>query len=134
VAGTALRRAAALRDLPRLVRSGLVDREYYAVQAGRPFASDAAAARHYLLAGRRAGFSPHPLYEPEWLTGRKPAGRGEPWLAAVRRGGVPDPGPLFDAAGYRRETPAAGDHPGGPLGHFAAHATPATPLPGRTRV
>jgi glycosyltransferase involved in cell wall biosynthesis len=125
-----LRRGAAMRDLPRLVRSGLVDREYYAVQAGRSFASDVGVARHYLLTGRRAGFSPHPLYEPEWLTGRKPDGRADPWLAAVRRGGVPEPGPLFDAAEYRRLTPASADHPGGPLGHFATHASPATPLPG----
>jgi GT2 family glycosyltransferase len=130
LAAAGLGRAAAWADLPRLVRSGIVDREYYAAQAGRPFASDAAAARHYLLAGRRAGYSPHPLYEPEWVTGGRPTGRSDPWLAAVRRGGVPEPGPLFDAAAYRRVTPAAGDHPGGPLGHFAAHAPPSAPLPG----
>jgi glycosyltransferase involved in cell wall biosynthesis len=130
IAGLGARELAAARDLPRLLRSGLVDREYYAAQAGRAFGSDAAVAVHYLRVGRRAGLSPHPLYEPEWVTGRRPTGRAEPLLAAVRRGGVPDPGPLFDAAAYRRLTPAAARHPGGPLGHFAARAGPGSPLPG----
>lgn len=51
----------------RLVRSGVLDRAYYELQTGLRFASDEAAARHLL--SRRPGedFSPHPLFEAEWL-------------------------------------------------------------------
>ena len=130
LAGRGLREVAAARDVRRLLRSGLLDRGYYETQAGRAFRTDAATAHHYLRTGRRAGHSPHPLYEPEWVTGGRPAGRAEPLLAAVRRGDAPDPGPLFDAAAYLAERPDAARHPGGALGHFAAHADAETPLPG----
>ncbi len=41
-----------------------VDRGWYAAQGYRPARGQVA---HYLLAGRRAGWSPHPLLEPSWV-------------------------------------------------------------------
>ena len=41
-----------------------MDRDWYAAQGYRPSRGQVA---HYLLTGRRAGWSPHPLLEPSWV-------------------------------------------------------------------
>lgn len=49
-----------------LVRRGLVDKVFYGIQAGKRFATDLDAARHFLSTGVAAGLAPSALFEPEW--------------------------------------------------------------------
>ena len=114
----------------RLARAGLVDRDWYAAQSGRRWDSDSAAAGHYLRTGRRAGWSLHPVLEPEWIVG--PAWRtsrldpAQLYLAGrSQRGG---PGPAFDDATYLAVDGGSAHDLGGPLGHFLRHR-PGAPLP-----
>ena len=117
----------------RLAASGLVDRAWYDHQTGRRWGSDLVAALHYVHRGRRRGLSVHPLLEPEWISPTSWRGRTEPVQLYLdgrsQRGG---PHPAFDDAGYLATTdPAvwAGDHRGGPLGHFLRHHGEDDPLP-----
>ena len=119
----------------RLADAGLVDREWYQRQTGRTFGSDRAAALHYLGAGRRAGWSPHPLVEPEWIA---PIGwataRTDPvqhYLAGrTARGG---PHPAFDdavaLAAVAADAGIAGTDRGGVLGRYLRQHGPDDPLP-----
>ncbi len=121
------------RSIAVIARSGLFDRGWYELQAGRSFDSDLAAVRDYVGSGRRAGWSPHPLFEPAWAEPKTWRTRTlDPFahhlLSRGRRTKV-DPHPLFGAAGYVAGHPAARTHPAGALGHFLATATASTPLP-----
>lgn len=51
----------------RLVKAGVVDRPYYELQTGKSFSSDEAAARHLMNRQPGEDYSPHPLFEAEWL-------------------------------------------------------------------
>jgi GT2 family glycosyltransferase len=51
-------------DVTTILRAGAFDREWYEAQTAVSFASDEAACLDYLRFGRRAGRSPHPLFEP----------------------------------------------------------------------
>lgn len=62
-----------LLDAAALVRTGLVDVDYYAAQTGARPVGRLSAARHYLASGEVEGLSLHPLFEPESV-GRR--GRG----------------------------------------------------------
>jgi hypothetical protein len=48
----------------RILASGVFDVEWYQYQAGLTFADRAEAVSHYVEEGRRAGWSPHPLFLP----------------------------------------------------------------------
>lgn len=48
----------------RILASGVFDVEWYQHQAGLTFADRAEAVAHYVEEGRRAGWSPHPLFLP----------------------------------------------------------------------
>lgn len=48
----------------RILASGVFDVEWYQDQAGLTFADRAEAVSHYVEEGRRAGWSPHPLFLP----------------------------------------------------------------------
>lgn len=109
-----------------ITRSGLFDVEWYSLQAGRPFPSRHAAVADYVRTGRLAGLSPHPLFEPEWYEpkgwrdrGREPLAR---YLTKRTDIAVRSPHPVFDVERYVRDHPDATEHPGGPVGHFAANA------------
>ena len=118
----------------RLVEAGVVDRAFYEALTGRPFKSDAAAARHFLREAG-VGHSPHPLIDPALLPGwvREGLGRGEagPLLRYLRgKGASRRLGPLFDSREVATERERS-EHPGGALGLFLATADDETPLPGR---
>lgn len=82
--------------------SGVFDTEWYEAQAGTTFDDAAEAVRHYLVDGRRAGWSPHPLFVPAQFRPRRwdqdstdplvtyLRGAGDAWSAATS--------PLFDPA------------------------------------
>jgi O-antigen biosynthesis protein len=130
-AGAILRRGPRRLLARRILAAGLFDQSWYHLQAGREWAEPVAAVVHYLARGRRAGLSPHPLLEPEWVAPtRWESGRRDPvelYLAGgSARGG---PHPLFDDATYLAVEPGARTHPGGPLGHFLARADPDDRLP-----
>ncbi len=85
----------------QLARSGMIDLDFYAAQTGLPFAGAGAAARHYLAEGAASGFTPHPLFEAEYLDGRQASGGGEValrFLAHPEDFGAASPHPLFDPA------------------------------------
>jgi glycosyltransferase involved in cell wall biosynthesis len=115
-----------------LVEAGLFDRTWYERQAGRTWPDDRSAAIDYLGPGRRAGRSPHPLLEPEWLApGRWRTGRRDPaelYLDGVAAHGSPHP--LFDEGAHLAAHPEAADHPGRALGHWLSTHAPDDPLPG----
>ena len=85
-----LRRAAvALACAPAAVHSLVLwrgrsplDRRWYAEQGWAPARGQLA---HYLLVGRRAGWSPHPLLEPAWVA---PSSYRQPWPEPLT---APDP-------------------------------------------
>ncbi|WP_295102039.1 glycosyltransferase [uncultured Microbacterium sp.] len=56
----------------RLIRASLVfDLEWYQIQVAGRFKSLDDAISHYLERGRRAGFSPHPLFNPSYVFPRE---------------------------------------------------------------
>jgi glycosyltransferase involved in cell wall biosynthesis len=113
--------------------SGLLDQDWYRMQMGRkvPLPRLGLAA-HYVLWGRRRGYSPHPLFEPEYF---HPEGWREssldPFAKYLREQKNWDkaPHPWFDGAAYSESAPEARKHRWGPLGHFVETAGPETPLP-----
>ncbi|MET0766521.1 MAG: glycosyltransferase [Aeromicrobium sp.] len=113
------------KALQVIIDSGLFDHDYYRRQAARSFLSERAAIWHFLETGESAGHSPTPLYERGWY--RSKAGVSMPMtfrhflLTGQVEGAA---GPHFDAVTYVARTPEGADHPGGPLGHFLAHAAP----------
>ena len=110
-----------------VVASGVFDHQYYADQAGRSFATDRAAIWHFLEHGESEGLSPSPLYERSWYRSRAGVRMPMTFLHFLRTGQVAGAaGPQFDGATYVDRVPEAAAHPGGPLGHFLAHATPDT--------
>ena len=113
-----------------LLRSGVFDPQWYAAQRGRQSTVSWAAA-HYVRHGRRAGLSPHPLFEPSWYAPTDWSTRGpDPLATALRHPAAgPLPHPLFDPEIWLTRHPQAAAHRGGPLGHFTATATDGTPMP-----
>jgi hypothetical protein len=94
-------------DVPDLLASGLLDRDWVGAQLGTVFASDEDAAARCLDPG--ADCSPHPLHEPTWSGA--------------------SPHPLVDVARIVAEHPEAARHPHGPLAWWVAHAREDSPVP-----
>ena len=114
----------------RIHASGIFHRPWYEAQVGRTFESDKAAVRDFVEVGRRAGFSPHPLVWPEWYSpGRWDWAWPEPTLQILHPRSVDLGSPLFDQDAYIAAVAQARTWADGPLAHFLAHATDATPVP-----
>ena len=94
-------------DVPDLLASGLLDRDWVGAQLGTVFASDEDAAARCL--DPEADCSPHPLYEPTWSGA--------------------SPHPLVDVARIVAEHPDAARHPHGPLAWWVASARADSPVP-----
>lgn len=127
-------RLALVRSVGALVRSGRFDVEFYAAQAGREFPDAAAAARHYLTAGRYDDLSPHPLFDPTAWAGdarvRHAAPRAPfPAFLAAGPAGARRASALFDAAAHAATRPGPSARVGA-WADFLDTATPDTPLPG----
>lgn len=122
------------KTLPAILEAGIFDHAYYALQAGRAFASPVAAVWHFLETGESAGLSPSPLYERNWYRSKAGVTMPMTFRHFLRTGQVEGAaGPHFDGATYLARVPASAEHPGGPLGHYLAHAeatTPTLPAPG----
>ena len=125
-----------LSDAARIARSGLIDREYYEAQAGRRFASRLTASLHFLHEGADAGLSPHPLFEPAYLTRTdeaQPLPAAElvlDYLAHPDRYADRSPHPLFDPARARRQLRDRGiTGKGNAWLAWALTADPATAVP-----
>ncbi|MFI8525528.1 glycosyltransferase [Promicromonospora sukumoe] len=90
-------------DTERVLGSGVFDVEWYEAQAGTTFPDPARAVEHYLARGRRAGWSPHPLFVPaRFRTHRWEREETDPLITYLD--GVEDAwrsvtSPLFDPAG-----------------------------------
>lgn len=125
--------AVVARSVAVIVRSGMFDRAWYEAQTGDRHASDLAAVRDYVTRGRRAGLSPHPLFEPAWAEPKTWHSRTlDPFahhLVSFGRRTKVDPHPLFSTPTWIAAHPEARRHPGGALGHFLATSGPDTPLP-----
>jgi len=121
------------RSVALILRRGLFDLDWYALQTQRSFPSVAAAVRDYVRTGRRDGMSPHPLFEPAWIEPETWRARlTDPlahYLLSPARRRHRDPHPFFDVSLYLEDHPDAVDHPGGPLASFLATATDDSPLP-----
>jgi hypothetical protein len=123
-AGFALARQGPRRLVARrFADAGLVDRAWYASQTGQSWPTDRAAALHYLRSGRQAGWSVHPLLEPEWILGTawRTSRRDPVQLYLEGRSQRGGPHPCFDDAKYLAAHPEARADRGGPLGHFLRH-------------
>ncbi len=129
----ATREAVRQRAIATILASGLFDRAWYEAQAGQRFRSRRAACVDYVSRGRRAGRSPHPLFEPSVAEPRTWQTRGtDPLMHYLRspwRRTHAVPHVLFDPARYLADHPEAADFPTGTLGHFVATAGPDTLLP-----
>ncbi len=117
------------RNVRRVLRSGLFDREFYEAQVGRAFPTPRAAAADYLGQGLATNLAPNPLTEPEWCTTPRGKRSRDPLALLQRDRTVTSPGPLFHIPTYLARTPSAARHPGGPLGHFLTTAGEDEPLP-----
>ncbi|MET0929747.1 MAG: glycosyltransferase, partial [Aeromicrobium sp.] len=113
------------RILPKVLKSGLFDVEYYQAQMGVAFSSTRAALWHFLSLGEDAGLAANPLFEPEWVTS---TGTGaDAYLLRDHLAGdltTVSTHPHFDPRAYLEQVPDAASHAGGPLGHFLQHAVP----------
>ena len=116
------------RIMPKVLAAGLFDRAYYEAQVGQTFLSQRAALWHYLSAGEAEGFAANPLFEPEWYEQQRST-KGVYLLNDFINSNlaITSTHPHFDPTSYLEAVPAAGEHPGGPLGHFLAHATDTSP-------
>ena len=125
---TTAREALAIRTI---AASGAFDRDWYELQRRRTFGSDLSALVDYVRHGRARGFSPTPLFEPEWFDRSTWGGRSlDPFAVYLRRrAGKGSPHPLFDGVQHLRQHPEAKKFQGGPLAHFLSVATDDTPLP-----
>lgn len=118
-------------DTALLASSPLFDHEWYAGCVGERL-DRTAAARHYLLEGRKRGVTPHPLFDPDTFASARPqlVGRDDPLVAYLRGRRFQAPThPLFDTEAYLAAHPAAEQHPGGPVGHFLEIGEPAGARP-----
>lgn len=113
-----------------LVRSGAFDQEWFEAQTGRRYQTLRGAILHYLRSPRGRGYSPHPLFEADYVNAQ---GRGEAlvkYLTTPRLARI-SPHPMFDVTRARRQLEAA--RPGEPVVHpwaeWVARATPTTPVP-----
>jgi glycosyltransferase involved in cell wall biosynthesis len=113
--------------------SGLLDDEWYRAQVDSQIASTRLrAAAHYVFHGRELGYSPHPLFEPEyfdpseWRTSdldpfAKYLRNHQNWASKTH--------PWFDGGAYLAANSPARQHRWGPLGHFVQTAGPQSQLP-----
>ncbi|MDM4762307.1 glycosyltransferase [Galbitalea sp. SE-J8] len=109
-----------------ITASGLFDARYYSAQLGVEFLSGRAAVWHYVTLGEAAGFSPSPLFEPQWYNRRRGSRRGSAFADYLTRGRELSPHPHFDTERYLAAHPAATAHARGPLGHFLDATTSTT--------
>lgn len=130
------------RSLRRLLASGRFDVDWYRLQAGDAAGKNPrTAALDYLSRGRRAGLSPHPLFEPEWYDRAGWRDRADdPFTAYLSRiGDLREVSPhlLFDPAAVIAAHADAAGHRHGPFG-YVLDAGGDEPLlaavPGRSRV
>lgn len=105
------------RPVPDFVLAGVFDRDWYAGEAGRSFASDGDADLDYRRWGTRRLQAPHPLFDP-CVVAAVPDGDGAlaDFLALDDHQGLP-PHRGWDSAAYIEDHPDAPDHPWGLLGH-----------------
>ncbi|MET0929023.1 MAG: glycosyltransferase, partial [Aeromicrobium sp.] len=111
------------RTLQMILDAGVFDQDHYEQQVGAGFLSERQAVWHFLEVGESDALSPSPLYERSWY--RSKAGVTMPltFRHFLRTGQVEGAaGPHFDGATHLARVPEAAEHPGGPLGHFLAHA------------
>ncbi len=118
------------RHISLVLAARIFDQEWYERQVEAHFASIGEACRHYLVRGRRTGFSPHPLFVPSFVSPQAwKTDRVDPLVRYVEAGDherAVKTHPLFDPAlvdSFSRPTLY------GPLADFLLHASPATPLP-----
>lgn len=101
------------------------------MQRQRGFDSERSAVIDYVRHGRRAGLSPHPLFEPAtWDKRRWRERAGDPfslYLSAPQRGSR-RLHPVWDQDAYQRDHPTAAKHQYGLLGHVSEHASPSTSM------
>jgi GT2 family glycosyltransferase len=120
-----------LLSITTILRAGVFDQEWYATQTRRSRSRFAACA-HYVMWGRAAGLSPHPLFEPEFFDPdrwRKSSADPLARYLQSRKSWTEATHPLFDGSAYLAATPEAGEHRWGPLAHFVSVASPASILP-----
>ncbi|MGH3347338.1 MAG: glycosyltransferase [Nocardioides sp.] len=110
------------------------DEAFYRAQAGASLADGDDPVEHYLTAGGRQGWSPHPLFKQDFYLANSEAAAqsdADPFVdflvAGSRRGDAPHP--LFVTRRYLRQQPGAADHPLGAWGHFLANDQARWPHP-----
>ena len=121
--GSAPSVASTAADVDLLVSSALFDDAWYSLCLDRPL-SRRAAVEHYLGRGRERGFTPHPLFAPDFCAqhlGLDPSAADavDPLVTYLReRRFDVAVHPLFETGRYVGAMPEALDHPDGPLGHY----------------
>ncbi|GAA3588459.1 hypothetical protein GCM10022198_10070 [Klugiella xanthotipulae] len=109
-----------------IAASPLFDLDYYAAQTGLTFLSREAAINHYLETGEILGYSPSPLFEPEWYLNHLVEYQPDPTVNQLFHflsiGQDAPASPIFDGHRYGELFPEAPDHPGGRAGHFLERA------------
>ncbi|HEY5033129.1 MAG TPA: glycosyltransferase family 2 protein [Actinomycetes bacterium] len=104
------------------------DVAWYSVLHGGAELTKAHAVKHYLRSGRKAGRSPHPLFDPAYFVAHGGPHRIllESFAGYVRyadRRLLPTH-PLFDVTGYLAKAPEAARYPGGPIEHYLRFGDP----------
>lgn len=120
------------RRASRILKSGLVDAQFYAAQVGVDDMTDAEAAEHYVRSGHSAGLTVNPFLDDATLreglgsTGR-PAAFDYLWSRSWRTA----VSPFWDVERYIDEHPEALQHDSGPVGDVWARvrANPDTVIP-----
>lgn len=112
------------RQLRELVRHGLIDTAYVALQAPVPLSSFRDAVR--FLATAPNHYAPHPFVEPRWVSSQV---KGRDWLATLLDPSVPpiSVGPFFDLTALP-ESARAGSLAES-IGRFLAASNVETPMP-----
>jgi glycosyltransferase involved in cell wall biosynthesis len=115
-----------------ILASKVFDREWYEIQVDNVFASEREACKHYLLRGRRSGFSPHPLFLPSWIDKKWRSSTEDPlvsYLSSPEWNRSLQTHPLFDPAFLDAKMKSRMDDSWGALTTFLAFAKSSSTLP-----
>ncbi|MCO7203133.1 glycosyltransferase [Microbacterium sp. CnD16-F] len=117
-------------DVKKIRASLVFDQEWYESEVAGQFRSLDDAIKHYLNRGRKAGFSPHPLFQPAWMMrGTWSKVEKDPLLSYLENEDglwAKSTSPLFDPAHLRDDVV---DAEYGPLTGFLRDAGSDSPLP-----
>ncbi|WP_349829298.1 glycosyltransferase [Brevibacterium litoralis] len=116
-------------DVRAILRSRILDLEWYEAVTGREFPDARSAVEHYLAEGRVAGRTLHPLFDPDWVAVNWSTANIDPLLKYVRNEYSTWSKPTSALFDPDLVEPALPENESGPLASFLLNRGNDAPLP-----